>query len=311
MNAFRSGRAASATVIAAILAGPLSPLIAAASPYSEINRAAAASQIAVHPLRGGVSMLEGSGGNIGVLAGPDGLLLVDTGIGVSQAKLEAALAGLSKGPIRYAVNTHWHWDHTDGNAWVHRAGANIIAARNTAGHLQETLRVEEWDHTFPPVEPDARPAETLAAEKVIPMGGERVRIRPYSPGHTDGDLSVYFERANVLATGDTFWNGVYPFIDYVGGGGIDGAIAAADANLAMSDQATIIIPGHGPVANRADAQAFRDMLVEIRRRVAALKAEGKTLAEVQAAKPTADFDAKWGGSIINGQLFTALVYRGV
>lgn len=311
MTVTRPARSISATILAAALIGPLSAPAAVASPYSTINLAAANSPITVHPLRGGVSMLEGSGGNIGVLAGPDGMLLVDTGIAVSQAKIETALAGLSKGPIRYAVNTHWHWDHTDGNAWVHRAGARIIAARNTGEHLQDTLRVVEWEHTFTPVEPDARPAEALVAEKVITMGGERVRIRPYRPGHTDGDLSVYFERANVLVTGDTLWNGVYPFVDYVGGGGIDGAIRAADANLAMSGPQTMIIPGHGPVASRADAKAFRDMLVEIRRRVAALKAAGKTLAEVQAAKPTADYDAKWGQSIINGELFTALVYRGV
>ena len=311
MNLSRPGRAIPAAIVAALLAGVASPPSAMASPYSDINHAAATAPITVHPLRGGVSMLEGSGGNIGVLAGPDGMLLADTGIAVSQAKIEAALAGLSKGPIRYAVNTHWHWDHTDGNAWVHRAGAKIIAARNAGAHLQETLRVVEWEHTFTPVEHDARPGETLVAEKVIAMGGERVWVRPYRPGHTDGDLSVFFERANVLVTGDTLWNGVYPFIDYVGGGGIDGAIRAADANLAMSGPETIIIPGHGPIANRADAQAFRNMLVEIRRRVAALKAQGKSLADVQAAKPTADYDGKWGRSIINGELFTALVYRGV
>ncbi|MET3528518.1 MBL fold metallo-hydrolase [Phenylobacterium koreense] len=311
MNVSRAGHVAPATFLAIALTAYASPSPASASPYSDINQAAATSPITVYPLRGGVSMLEGSGGNIGVLADVDGMLLVDTGIAVSQAKIEAALAGLSKGPIRYAVNTHWHWDHTDGNAWVHRAGAEIVAARNAAEHLQQTLRVVEWEHTFTPVEAAARPAQTISAEKIIAMGDERVRIRPYHPGHTDGDLSVYFQRANVLVTGDTLWNGVYPFIDYVGGGGIDGAIRAAEANLTMSGPATIIIPGHGPVASRDDLKAFRDMLVEIRRRVASLKAQGKTLAEVQAAKPTADYDGKWGGSIINGELFTALVYRGV
>jgi glyoxylase-like metal-dependent hydrolase (beta-lactamase superfamily II) len=285
--------------------------VASASPYSDINLAAASSPITVHPLRGRVRMLEGSGGNIGVLTGPNGMLLVDTGIALSQAKIEAALAGFSSGPIRYAVNTHWHWDHTDGNAWVHRAGARIIAARNAGERLQQTLRVVEWEHTFTPVEADARPAEILVAEKVMKFGRERVRIRPYSPSHTDGDLSVYFKDADVLATGDTLWNGAYPFIDYVGGGGIDGAIRAADANLAMAGPRTIIIPGHGPVASRGDALAFRDMLVEIRSRVAALKAAGKTLAQVQAARPTADYDSKWGRSVIDGGLFTALVYRGV
>lgn len=284
---------------------------AQASPYTVINHAVATSKITVHPLRGGVSMLEGSGGNIGVLVGPDGLFLVDTGIAVSEAKLKTALRGLSAKPLRFAVNTHWHWDHTDGNGWVRRGGAQILAERHTINHLKQTIRVEEWEHTFTPVPATDLPTQAILGEKVMAFGPDRVRIRPYMPSHTDGDLSVYFEKADVLVTGDTFWNGVYPFIDYVGGGGIDGAIKAADANLAMAGPRTIIIPGHGPAANRADAQAFRDMLVQIRARVAKLKAEGKSLEQAQAAKPTADFDAKWGGSIINGKLFTALVYRGV
>jgi glyoxylase-like metal-dependent hydrolase (beta-lactamase superfamily II) len=122
---------------------------------------------------------------------------------------------------------------------------------------------------------------------------------------------VYFTKADILSTGDTFWNGQYPFIDYVTGGSIDGAIAAANANLAMASAHTIIVPGHGPVGDRASQIAFRDMLVAIRARVAKLKAQGKSLAEVRAARPTADYDKKWGQSVIKGPLFTALVYRGV
>jgi glyoxylase-like metal-dependent hydrolase (beta-lactamase superfamily II) len=138
-----------------------------------------------------------------------------------------------------------------------------------------------------------------------------VRIRHYQHGHTDDDMSVYFAKANVLQTGDTFWNGMYPFIDYVTGGSIDGAIRAANANLAMAGNNTIVIPGHGPVGNRAQLIEFRDMLVAIRAKVAALKAKGNSLEQVLAAKPSASYDAKWGTSVINGALFTALVYRGV
>lgn len=303
--ALASRRLVTALVFAAATAA------AHASPYTEINNAAATGRIVVHALRGGVSMLEGSGGNIGVLAEPDGILLVDTGIAVSQAKIESALHALSSAPIRFAINTHWHWDHTDGNGWVRSRGATIFAGRNTRDHLQHTIRVEEWDHTFMPVPPVALPSEIVASEKVITTGAEDVQIRPYQSGHTDGDLSVYFKKADVLATGDTFWNGVYPFIDYVAGGGIDGAIRQAEVNVAMAGPQTIIIPGHGPVANRADLMAFRDMLIEVRKRVGVLKAQGKSLTEVQAERPTADLDARWGQSVINGALFTALVYRGI
>lgn len=284
---------------------------ALASPYTDINAATAAAEVTARPVRGGVTMLEGAGGNIGVLAAPDGLFLVDAGIAVSQAKIETALRALSPGRVRYVVDTHWHWDHTDGNGWARRGGATVIASRNTLARLKQTTRVEEWEHTFPPVPADELPNMVLSGGRAFEMAGDRALVRPYRPGHTNGDLSVYFAKADVLATGDTFWNGAYPFIDYVAGGGIDGAIRAADANLAMSGPDTLFIPGHGPVADRADAQAFRDMLVEIRKRVAALKSQGMTLDQVQAARPTADYDARWGQSVINGRLFTALVYRGV
>jgi glyoxylase-like metal-dependent hydrolase (beta-lactamase superfamily II) len=124
-------------------------------------------------------------------------------------------------------------------------------------------------------------------------------------------MSVYFVKADVLQTGDTFWNGVYPFIDYATGGSIDGAIRAANVNLAMATDHSIVIPGHGPIGDRTQLIEFRDMLVAVRAKVAALKAQGKSVDEVVAARPTARYDAKWGTSVINGALFTALVYRGV
>jgi glyoxylase-like metal-dependent hydrolase (beta-lactamase superfamily II) len=298
----------------AVLAATMAALATApadASPYSDINAAAAASPITVHPLRGHVSMLDGSGGNIGVLAGPDGLLMVDAGIAVSQPKIVAALRSIDPGKVRYVINTHWHWDHTDGNGWLRRAGATVIADQQVVRRLTQTIRVVEWEHTFTPISKAELPNQALSGDKTLHFDGETARIRHYQHGHTDGDMSVYFARADVLQTGDTFWNGMYPFIDYVTGGSIDGAISAANANLAMAGNNTIVIPGHGPVGNRAQLIEFRDMLVAIRAKVAALKAKGNSLEQVLAAKPTASYDAKWGNSVINGALFTALVYRGV
>jgi glyoxylase-like metal-dependent hydrolase (beta-lactamase superfamily II) len=238
--------------------------------------------------------------------------MVDAGIAVSRGKIEAALQKIQPGKIQTLINTHWHWDHTDGNGWVRAAGAAIIATPQTAAHLGQTIRVEEWGHTFTPVEAGARPTELVTApEKTLSADGETVRIRVYMDSHTDGDLSVYFEKADVLFTGDTWWNGLYPFIDYAEGGGIDGMIKAADANIAMTTDKTIVVPGHGPVGDRAQLIAYRDMLVAIRDRVAALKQAGKTLEQAIAAKPTASFDAQWGQAIISPALFTTLVYRGV
>jgi len=283
----------------------------AATPYDTINADAAQASITATPLRGGVTLLQGSGGNIGVLPGKDGAFMVDAGIAVSRQKLETALKQLGASRIQYVVNTHWHWDHADGNGWAHEDGAQIVAHPNTAKHLNETLRVEEWGHTFTPVAAAARPTVLVAAQKTMPFGDETVRIRPYVASHTDGDLSVYFTKADVLFTGDTWWNGLYPFIDYKGGGSIDGMIRAANDNLAMASDKTIIVPGHGPAGSRAELTEYRDMLVSIRDRVAKLKQQGKTLDQTIAAKPTEPFDAKWGKAIISPALFTTLVYRGV
>jgi glyoxylase-like metal-dependent hydrolase (beta-lactamase superfamily II) len=285
--------------------------VAVGTPYTDINAAAAASEITTTHIRGNLSMLDGSGGEMTVLSGPEGILMVDAGIAVSQKKIVAALHALSPGKLRYVVLTHWHWDHADGDGWVRQAGASIIADKHTVKHLSQTLRIVEWEHTFTPVPRAALPNKVVSGDKILHFAGETVRIRHYEPSHTDGDLSVYFEKADVLSTGDTFWNGVYPFIDYVAGGSIDGAISAANANLAIAAPHTLIVPGHGPLGDRDQLLAFRDMLVAIRGKVAALKAGGMTADQVVAAKPTADFDAKWGQSVVNGALFTRLVYRGV
>jgi len=281
------------------------------TPFGMINAAAAAGPVTAHPLRSGISMLEGSGGNITALAGPDGFFLVDTGIAVSQSMIVAALQSLGSGKIRLAIDTHWHWDHADGNGWVRQQGGSIVADAVAIERLKQTIRVVEWGNTFQPKPASELPDIVLTGDKTLHENGETILIRHYRSGHTDGDLSVYFVNADVLSTGDTFWNGQYPFIDYVAGGNIDGAIASANANIAMANANTIIVPGHGPVGDQREQIAFRDMLVTVRKRVASLKRTGMTLAETQAALPTKDLDPKWGQSIISGELFTALVYRGV
>jgi glyoxylase-like metal-dependent hydrolase (beta-lactamase superfamily II) len=281
------------------------------TPYIMINAAAVESPVTVKLLRGNVSLLDGSGGNIGVLAGPEGMFMLDAGIAVSQQKIENALRNFGSTPLRYVVNTHWHWDHTDGNAWVHRKGAVIIASPNTAKYLGQTIRVVEWGHTFTPVPADARPTQLVSSDKTMPFEGETIRIRPYISSHTDGDLSVYFEKADVLFTGDTWWNGLYPFIDYVEGGDINGMISAANENVGLAGPNTIVVPGHGTVGGRAELIEYRDMLVAIRDSVGALKSEGRSLEQVIAARPTKPFDAKWGKAIVNPARFTTLVYRGV
>jgi len=279
------------------------------SPVITIRNAAAAAKITVHKLRGNVSVLEGSGGNITVLTGRDGKLLVDAGI--SRPQVEHALARLSDDPVKHLINSHWHFDHTDGNEWLHSIGAEITAHENTRKHLSVTTRIEDWNFTFPPAPAGALPAKLITADETLHLNGTTLALKCYGPSHTDSDISVEFTEANIIDVADTFWNGHYPFIDYSTGGSIDGMIRAAKANVANANDETIVIPGHGPIANKSHLIDFRDMLLAIREKVANLKKKGKSLDEAVAAKPTADYDAKWGGFVIDGSFFTRLVYAGV
>ena len=276
-----------------------------------IRAEAAKAPIKTHKLRGGVSMLEGSGGNIAVLAGSDGKLLIDAGITASRPHIEEALAAIGKEPIVRLVNTHWHFDHTDGNEWLHGDGAVILAHVNTLKHLSSAQRVADWDFEFPPSPPGALPTDLMNAERSIKINDETIVLKHYEPAHTDCDISAYFTEADILHTGDTFWNGIYPFIDYSTGGNIDGMIKAADANVKAATSKTIVIPGHGPLGNRKQLIAYRDLLMAIRENVAKLKKKGHSLTEIAAAKPTAKFDAKWGKFVIDPAFFTRLVYEGV
>jgi glyoxylase-like metal-dependent hydrolase (beta-lactamase superfamily II) len=281
------------------------------SPVTIIRDAAATAKINVTKLRGNVSMLEGSGGNIAVLTGRDGKLLVDAGITASRPRITEALASLSNDPVKHLINSHWHFDHTDGNEWLHSIGAEITAHENTRKHLSVTTRVEDWNFTFPPAPSGALPTKLFDSEQTLHLNGSTIALKKYSPAHTDSDISVEFTDADIVHVADTFWNGHFPFIDYSTGGSIDGMIRAAETNVAKVTDKTIVIPGHGPIGNKSQLIEFRDMLVSVREKVADLKNQGKSLDEVVAAKPTANYDAKWGGFVIDGNFFTKLVYADV
>jgi glyoxylase-like metal-dependent hydrolase (beta-lactamase superfamily II) len=281
------------------------------SPVIMINKAAGTAQIETTPLRGSLSMLSGSGGNITVLTGKQGKLMVDAGIAVSRPRIEAALAAISSAPIKYLINTHYHWDHTDGNPWVKDDGATIIATSGTVKRVSTTTRVDDWDFTFPALAPRGVPTEVLTANKTYHFDGQTVEVRLLDPSHTDTDLYIVFKEANVASLGDLFWNGVYPFIDNENGGGIDGMIKADDAILATLNDDVILVPGHGPVGNKKQFRDFRDMLAGVRDKVSALKKQGKSRDEVVAAKPTAQYDAVYGHFVIDPDFFTRIVYDGL
>lgn len=275
------------------------------------RKTAAAATITVQKVRGNISVLMGAGGNIAVLPGRDGKLLIDAGFAGARPKLTAALASLSSDPIRHLINTHWHFDHTDGNEWLHSAGAAILAHTNTRKHLSTSTRVEGWNFTFPPAPAGAIPSEVFDDERTLELNGTTLALKHYAPAHTDSDISVHFTDADIFQVGDTFWNGYYPFIDYSTGGSIDGMIRATEANLAKVTETMIVIPGHGAVGDKSQLAFYRDLLVSTREKVAALKRQGKSLDEIVAAKPTAATDAKWGNGFRSPKDFIGDVFQGV
>jgi len=274
-------------------------------------QAASQAKIEVNRLRRNIAVLDGSGGNIAVLTGKDGKLLIDAGFTVSRARISSSLDSLSADPITRLINTHWHVDHTDGNAWLHGEGAAITAHENTKKHLSTSTRVDDWSYTFPPAPAEALPTTFFREAHRLRHNGTALALEYYGSAHTDSDISVVFEEADVIHVGDTWWNGFYPFIDYSTGGGIDGMIRATKRNLSVVTDKTIIIPGHGAVGNKASLSEYYDMLVTIRSNVSKLKKQGKSLAETIAARPTAAYDAKWGQFLMTPAIFTKLVYSGV
>lgn len=255
----------------------------------------------------GVAMLTGRGGNIGVAYGPDGVLLIDDQFADLTDEIRAAVAALDPGRVTFVVNTHWHPDHTGGNELWGRAGA-VIVAHDAAGlRLRAGQFMPAFDRRVPAAPAKARPVVTFGDQLSFHWNGEEIGVFHVEPAHTDGDAVVHFRGSNVLHTGDVFFNGRYPFIDLASGGSVDGVLAAVDRLLPLLDDDTRIIPGHGPLAGRDDLVAYRAMLASVRERVSASIARGRSVDQVLAERPTADFDAQWGGAA-SAERFVRIVY---
>jgi cyclase len=263
------------------------------------------------PLAGSVSMLQGSGGNIGVLVGPDGVLLVDDEYAPLVPKILAAVKQLSPKPVRFVVNTHWHGDHTGGNAPLGTDGAVIIAQDNVFKRLSTEQYNAFLKKSIPAAPAIALPVVSFADSVTFHFDGEQVDVFHVVPAHTDGDAVLWFRKANVVHMGDVFFNGMYPFIDSGSGGSIDGMVAALDTVLQRIDDGTKVIPGHGPVGSKADLKKFRDMLAAVRDRIRAAIQAGKTQDQVVASKPSAEFDAAWGNGFLKPDAFVAMTYAGM
>ena len=277
----------------AAIAGP-----AAAQDFSKI-------EITTQRLSDTLYMLTGAGGNIGLSVGPDAVFVIDDQYAPMAPKIKAAIAKLTPRPVQWVLNTHFHFDHTGGNEAFGSEGALIVAHHNvrrrmSADQLINFAGSANTQKASPKV---ALPVVTVAGEISFHINGDEVHAFHVPRAHTDGDLIVHFKAGNVVHMGDVFFNGTYPFIDGGSGGSAEGAMAAYDRVLALTDDNTKIIPGHGPLAGKADLLATRNMVTTVTQRIKALRASGRSDAEIRAARPSADFDARFGGGFIKPEAF--------
>jgi glyoxylase-like metal-dependent hydrolase (beta-lactamase superfamily II) len=260
------------------------------------------------PLADNLTLLSGPGGNVVVLNGADGKLVGDTFVQPAWPHLQEALAAIGKAPVKMAIDTHWHFDHSDNNAPLRAAGATLLAHINTKKRMSETHTLAVLNLTFPPSPADALPQQTFTQSHKLMMNGESLSLVHVPPAHTDSDIYLHFEKGNVLQAGDIFFNGFYPYIDSGTGGSVSGMIAGATKLLAVADANTKIVPGHGPLGTKADLQKYLDMLATVRERLQKLKSSGKSLDEAVAAKPLNDLDAAWGKGLFNTDTFIHIAY---
>jgi glyoxylase-like metal-dependent hydrolase (beta-lactamase superfamily II) len=256
-----------------------------------------------------VYMLEGQGGNITVAVAKDGIIMVDGEFAPLHDKIKAAIEAISKQPIRYLVNTHFHGDHTGGNELFAKDGVMVVAEANVRKRLAAGTTDGLTGAQTPPAPQGALPSKTYTGAFKIRLNGRVADLEHIANAHTDGDTYVWFKTANVLSTGDTFTNGRYPNIDFANGGNIKGMIAATDAYLKLTNAKTRIVPGHGPLADRAALIEYRTMLITARDRMTQLVKEEKTEDDVLAAKPFADLDAKWAPTELAAKNFVRVVYH--
>jgi cyclase len=254
-------------------------------------------EIKTIPVSGHVYMLTGAGGNLGLSVGDNGAFLIDDQFAPLTPKIKAAVAALTDKPVTFLVNTHWHGDHVGGNENFGDTGSIIVAHENVRKRMSVEQAMGALGGRKVPASPAAAlPVITFPETMSFHWNGDDIRVIHVAHAHTDGDSLIYFTKANVIHMGDTFFNGMYPFIDYGSGGVIDGVIDAADKAISMADGETKIIPGHGTLTDLAGLKTYRDMLAKIRDRMARLIKKGKSIDEIVEAGITAEWDEEWGQS---------------
>jgi cyclase len=268
-------------------------------------------QIRSEKLSNNVYMLVGRGGNMGLSVGPDTTLLIDTQFAPLTARIDEAVKALAQKPLAIVVNSHFHSDHTGGNVNMGKAGITIVAHENVRRRLESPQFIEFMRRTDPAMSKEGLPSVTFKQDMTFHINGEELYVIHVPRAHTDGDAIAHFKGSNVLHMGDLYFNGFYPFIDYSSGGTPDGLIAAIDRAIAIADDKTKIIPGHGPLATKADMIQYRAMLAGTIGKIKELVKQGKTLEQAVEAKPTAEFDERWGKGFIPPARYVEMIMKGL
>lgn len=258
----------------------------------------------------GLYMLaQGNGGNVGLSVGEDGVFMIDDHLHPLTPRLLEAVRSITPNSVRMLINTHFHFDHAGGNEAVGGTGAIIVAHDNVRRRLSVDQVYEAFGFTQKKTAEPGLPVITFSEDVTFHLNGDEIHAFHVRGAHTDGDAVVFFRNANVIHTGDIFFNGIYPFFDVGAGGSIDGLIAAVERLVSLATAATKVIPGHGPLADRAALARYRDMLVGTRGAVRAAMQGGRTLAQVKAAKPTSQWDGAWGGGFMKPDQYVELLYQ--
>lgn len=265
-------------------------------------------EVKVIELAEGIHMLMGLGGNIALSSGPDGAFIVDDELKPMSPKVKAAVASVTKAPVKMVFNTHWHFDHAGGNEFFSGEGALIVAHDNVRQRMSSTQFSTFFNTETPPSPDAALPVITFDNSVTFHLNGQTIRAIHVPPAHTDGDSILIFEEANVTHLGDVFFNGMYPFIDINSGGSVVGMLEAIDVIIPLLNEETQIIPGHGPAGTLDDLRAYQSMLSLVSARIQVLIEEGKSKEQVIALRPTFNFDEQWGWKFLPAEKWVGLIY---
>ena len=276
---------------------------------STVTCIAQAGRLITEKAGGSVHMIRGQGGNIGLSVGKDGAFLIDDQFAPFSKRIQAEVAKLSKTPVKFLLNTHWHGDHVGGNENFGKAGAIIVAHENVRKRMSVEQFMKSRNRTIPKAPAVALPIVTFADTVTFHWNGDDIHAFHVKKAHTDGDVLIHFKKSNVFHMGDVFFHGQYPFIDLDSGGSLDGVIRAVEKVIGLANDKSSIIPGHGLLTDKAGLVAYREMLKTSKANVSKLVKAGKSLQEILDAKPTAQYDAKWGRQFVKAPVWVTCVYK--